>query len=101
MTWLDPALLILFAIHLVAFLVLLIKRRTLYHGLLVLLFGFLVASFSLKIWAPELVWNAYPAFQWLRWAAWAMAAITLPWLAIRLFRRIRRTKSSKNTPSTS
>lgn len=96
MNWIDPALLILFAIHLLAFGVVAIKRRTLYHSLLVLLFTLLTGSFALKIWAPTLMWDDYAAFQWMRWCAWAVAAVTLPWLALRIFKR---TKSVDRTPS--
>lgn len=85
---LDGLLTAVFAIHLVAFSVLLARRRQAYYVALVLTFSLLTAAFSMRLlgWAPQ--WGGLGLDQWLRYAAWVSAAVSVSWTAARIFRRV-------------
>jgi hypothetical protein len=70
----NIALLILFIIHLAVFSILYIKRKdTKYIGPIIT-FVLLVASFSLRIGAENLMINNLPLYELIRYAAWASLA---------------------------
>jgi NADH:ubiquinone oxidoreductase subunit 6 (subunit J) len=85
---LNIVLVAVFAVHLVAFSVLLLRRRQAYYVALVLTFSLLTAAFSLRLlgWSPE--WGGMGLDQVLRYAAWASAAVSLSWTGARIVRRI-------------
>ncbi|MGB0514386.1 MAG: hypothetical protein ACPGJE_06060 [Wenzhouxiangellaceae bacterium] len=81
------ALLILFAIHLVAFARLGWKRRQAYYLSLVLTFALLTASFAMFLFAPDVTLGAIEAYRGLRMLAWGAALVSLSWTGVRLLRR--------------
>jgi len=85
----TAALIVLFAIHLIAFARLGLKRREPYYAALVMLFALLTASFGLRLLAPEAVVGGIEVYRVLRMLAWISAAITLSWTALRLIRKRR------------
>ena len=87
--WLSTLLLIVFAVHLVAFAVLGMRRRQWYYLALVVTFFLLCASFGLRLAAPDWAVGGVAVFQWSRWAAWVAAAVSLSWTAVRVVRRRR------------
>jgi len=80
-------LMLLFAAHLLGFLVLAVRRRQIYYLLLVTTFALLTASFGLYLFAPALAVAGFPAFQLMRYAAWASALLSLGGTVRRLWRR--------------
>jgi len=84
----NAALVAIFAVHLVAFSTLLVRRRQAYYLALVLTFSLLTAAFSLRLagWSP--VWGGLGLDQWLRYAAWASAAVSVSWTVGRIVRRV-------------
>lgn len=86
--WLNWILLLVFALHLVAFAVLGLRRRQAYYAALVVTFGLLTASFAFRLWggAPAL-WNQ-PLHQWLRYGAWAAALVSVSWTVTRIRGRV-------------
>ncbi|MEE4279788.1 MAG: hypothetical protein V2I82_15080 [Halieaceae bacterium] len=83
------ALMVLFALHLLGFLVLGIRRRQAYYLSLILTFSLLTASFASYLYAPEWDAGGLPLFQLLRYLAWIAAAVSVSWTLTRLRRRIR------------
>ena len=84
----NALLVAVFAAHLVAFSVLLVKRREVYYVALVVTFSLLTAAFALRLagWSPAM--GGLGLDQWLRYAAWASAAVTVSWTLARILRRI-------------
>ncbi|MCC6201690.1 MAG: hypothetical protein IT494_01640 [Gammaproteobacteria bacterium] len=78
--WLIWFLLIVFVAHLAVFARLALRHRNLRYSLVTLTFVLLVASFSLRLGAPEWTIGRMPVHWMLRYAAWAIAAITISWL---------------------
>lgn len=87
--WLAWLLLLIFGVHLVAFVGLWVRRRQGYYLALVATFGLLTLSVGLGISgaAPPILGR--PLDQWLRFAAWVAAAISISWTATRILRRRR------------
>ena len=87
------ALVVLFAIHLIAFARLGLKRREAYYGALVVLFALLTASFGVRLLAPDAMIDTMgitiEVHRGLRMLAWVSAAVTLTWTALRLLRKRR------------
>ena len=85
--WVGWILLVVFAVHLIAFGVLWFRRRQGYYIALVVTFSLLVASVSLGLWGGAPVIANQPLDQWLRFAAWAAAAVSVTWTIVRIRRR--------------
>jgi hypothetical protein len=85
--WVGWILLVVFAVHLIAFGVLWFRRRQGYYIALVVTFSLLVASVSLRLWSGAPVIANQPLDQWLRFAAWAAAAVSVTWTIVRIRRR--------------
>ena len=75
--WLVSALLVVFAVHLVAFGRLAAKRRELRFVVVTVTFALLVIAFSLRLWAPRLTLGGVALYWFPRVAAWISAAVSL------------------------
>lgn len=93
--WLNSLLLVVFAIHLVAFAWLGFRRRERYYLALVITFGLLTAAFTLRLVAPAWPPGGLPAHAVLRYAAWCAAAVSLSWTALRIRQRRARAVKSR------
>jgi hypothetical protein len=91
--WLVWFLLVIFVAHLIAFARLAYLHRNLRYALVTLTFVLLVASFSLRLGAPEWMIGQTPVHWLLRYLAWATAVITISWL-IRVKLAARRDRES-------
>ena len=85
--WLNPLLLVLFAVHLAAFGRLAVLRREVYYAVASLTFALLVAVFALRLWAPHWEIGGVPVHWALRVGAWMSAAGSLSLLAYRRWNR--------------
>ena len=85
--WLVIFLLIVFVIHLVIFGRLAVRRSEKYYWLVTAVFAMLVASFGLRVFAPEWLLGPVAGYQLFRYLAWLLAAITIPWMIIRIRRK--------------
>lgn len=81
-------LLVVFAVHLVAFCRLWLQRRQGYYIALVVTFSLLTASVALGLWneAPAVAGRSLA--EWLRLAAWGAAAVSIGWTLSRVLRRL-------------
>ena len=87
--WLVILLLLVFIVHLVIFSRLALKKKLPYYWLVSAVFAMLVASFGLRVFAPEWMLGPLAAYQLFRYFAWLLAVITIPWLVIRLLNKRR------------
>ena len=83
------ALVALFAIHMIAFVRLGMKRRERYYAALVVTFALLTATFAVRLVAPDAMIGSLELHRGLRMLAWVSAAVTLTWTIVRLVRRRR------------
>lgn len=88
-TLISLLLLLLFAAHLLGFLLLALRRREWYYLALVLTFTLLTASFAAALFAPGWAVAGAPLFRLLRYAAWVSAAASISWTLRRLAQRRR------------
>lgn len=88
-TWLSAVLLAIFVIHLVVFFRLFLRRGEKYYLAASFTFLLLVATFSVKIWAPEVQVAGFSLFWALRIAAWISAAVSITWLVRRRIQKRR------------
>jgi len=88
--WLLMILLLVFIVHLLVFGRLAISRQQKYYWLVSAVFAALVASFGLRLTAPDWMLGPVAAYRLFRYLAWLLAVVTLPWLAVRLWTRSRR-----------
>lgn len=84
--WLIASLLVVFSVHLAAFVRLGLKRRERYYIAVSLTFALLVLAFGLRLAAPELRVGDIPLHWMARRLAWASAAVSIGWLLIRRFK---------------
>jgi hypothetical protein len=84
LSWL---LLVLFAMHLVGFSILGLKRRQWYYLALVVTFTLLTGTFALSLFAPSWSFAGTPLYRILRYLAWASAVLSISWTLQRLARR--------------
>jgi hypothetical protein len=85
--WLVALLALLFLVHLLAFLVLALRRGGYYYWLLTALFLTLTASFTLRLLLPGWQVAGQAVYVMLRYLSWAIAAVTVPILIARLLKR--------------
>lgn len=95
----DTFLLVLFAVHLVAFVVLGVKRRELYYLALVVTFSLLCAVFATRLFAPDLTAGGVELDVVLRYAAWVAAAVSISWTLVRGLRRRAERASDGEAPT--
>lgn len=89
-TGVTAVLLGIFLIHLVAFVVLGLRRRQAYYLALVITFSLLSGAMLVRLLAPGVtVMGALPLDEALRRAAWVAAAVSIGWTATRVVHRIR------------
>lgn len=86
-------LLVVFAIHLVVFARLYLRRRQLRHGAATLTFALLVSAFSLRLWAEEWAVAGIPTHFVVRVAAWMAAGVSIPLFIRHLWARRRGPRS--------
>ena len=72
-------LLLVFVVHLVVFARLAVRRREGYYYALVVTFGLLTLSVSIRLAFPEAQWMGQTLAQWLRWSAWLAALVSISW----------------------
>lgn len=82
-------LLVLFLVHLAAFVIRGFRRREWYYLALVITFGLLSAAFAALLFAPDLQAGGYALHRLLRYAAWVAAAVSISWTALRVLMRRR------------
>ena len=87
--WLVILLLLVFIVHLVIFSRMALKHKLPYYWLVSAVFAMLVASFGLRVFAPEWMLGRLAGYQLFRYFAWLLAVITIPWLVIRLLNKRR------------
>ncbi len=80
-------LLLLFAAHLLGFVLLGLKRRQWYYLALVVTFMLLTGTFALILFAPSWSFAGTPLYRILRYLAWASAVLSISWTLKRLARR--------------
>jgi hypothetical protein len=93
--WYVPVMFVLFAAHLVPFVVIGLKRRQWYYLAPVITFALLTAAFGLRLFAPELEVGDRPLHEPVRYAAWAACAISLPLFVMRIRQRRRERAASE------
>ncbi len=82
-------LLVIFLIHLVAFVILGLRRRQLYYLALVVTFSLLSAAAAVRLLAPDLAVTRELALEEaLRMAALAAASVSIGWTLVRLGSRV-------------
>lgn len=87
---LPTALLVVFLVHLVAFVVLGLRRRQAYYIALVVTFSLLSGAMAAQLFIPEVnLMPQLPLHQALRQAAWPAAAISIGWTIWRIVQRRR------------
>ena len=87
---LSIALLIVFLVHLIAFVVLGLRRRQGYYIALVITFALLSAAVGVRLIAPELGGaNEWKFHEMLRYSAWAAAMVSISWKLFRIAGRVR------------
>ena len=92
-TWLVAVLLFIFAVHLVIFFRLYLRRSEKYYLAASITFLLLVATFSVRLWWNEAQLGGYSLFWVLRIAAWISAAVSIGWLIKRRVLNRRRAQS--------
>ena len=88
---LTTLLLLVFVVHLAAFIVLGLRRRQPYYLSLILTFSLLSGAMAVRLFAPG--WTVAGDLELahgLRMAAWAAAAVSIGWTLLRLRARRRR-----------
>ena len=85
--WLVILLLLIFVIHLVIFGRMAVRQKLPYFWLVTAVFAMLVASFGLRVFAPEWMLGPLAGYQLFRYFAWLLAAITIPWMVVRLINK--------------
>ena len=96
--WYVPVMFVLFAAHLVPFVVIGIKRRQLYYIAPVITFSLLTAAFGLRLFAPELEVGGRPLHEPVRYAAWIACAVSIPLFIVRIRQRRRARAESRAEP---
>lgn len=87
---LSAVLLIIFAVHLLAFAYLGMRRRQGYYAALVVTFGLLTSAMGARLFVPEAM--LMDEVSWagaLRMAAWPAAAVSIAWTVWRIRQRRR------------
>ncbi len=88
---LTSLLLVVFLIHLVAFVVLGLRRRQVYYIALVVTFALLSGAMAARLLIPDVnLMPQLPLHQALRQAAWPAAAVSIGWTIWRIVQRRRR-----------
>lgn len=90
MDWLNPVLLGIFVVHLVVFGLRASRSKSLYDFAAGALFGFLVISYALKMWAPYWQYGGIAGYLLARYVAWFLALFTVPQIFWRLWQRFRK-----------
>lgn len=90
MGWGLPFLLVVFLIHLAAFLFLWIRKREWYHLAVVTTFTILVAATATRLFMPHWEVAGAAIADVLRTAAFPVAAFSIAWTLLRIARRISR-----------
>ncbi|GEM_PF-856431 len=88
MGWGLPFLLVVFLIHLAAFLFLWIRKREWYHLAVVTTFTILVAATATRLFMPHWEVAGAAIADVLRTAAFPVAAFSIAWTLLRIARRI-------------
>ncbi len=83
-------LLVIFLVHLVAFVTLWIRRRERYHLAVVFTFVLLVGATAARLFIPQVEVAGVSVPDALRMASWPAAAFSVGWTLLRLRRRLRR-----------
>jgi len=87
--WYVPVMFVLFAAHLVPFIVIGLKRREWYYLAPDITFSLLTAAFGLRLFAPEFQVADTPLHRPVRYAAWAACAVSIPLFVLRIRQRRR------------
>lgn len=90
MGWGLPFLLVVFLIHLGAFLFLWFRKRERYHLAVVTTFTILVGATATRLFLPEWEVGGLAVADLLRAAAFPVAAYSIAWTLLRIARRIAR-----------
>jgi len=81
--WLVAGLIVLFAVHLIVFGMLGLKRKERYYLFVCITFTLLIITFSIRLWAPEAEVAGMQLYWVFRIAAWMSAAVSLTMLVRR------------------